>query len=1472
MKKRLSLMCLLLVLVTIFAISFTACKNEPETLETLKNDYGVIVNGGGFTEGSALVSKEIVATTEEAEEVLSAIADQNYNKDGSVYIFDIYVTQDGKEVQPDGKVKVSIPVPDVEVDNYLVFHVKSDNSVESLVPTVADGKISFETSSFSYFVIAEAAPAEHEHNYESSVTPPTCTQDGYTTYTCVCGDSYVGDTVTAPGHTYVDGKCECGADDPNYTPPHVHSYEWVEGKASTCKEEGIAPHYHCEGCGKNFDENKGEIASAALPIGSHEYGSMYWGKSANFWEDGNIEYYQCSECEKYFDNEYNEIETPVIPKYSTNLSICVNGTPTALTLDEQNENFIGWSLEGLSVAKGDVITLCQTDNAEISHNYFADGNVGTDGKILTTAAAANVVLTATPNGLMLFIDGYKYEGIVIEINGEQYPMNFVTYPDGEETSYVYGYVEFAVGDKFVIVDNVSGTVYDYDDLDEAFYWNTWDYHRGDDGEFVIDFSARYGIEFDNNGNKKIYISKAFAPYDGESFGVVFEGEREDEIFDSMELPTGDGADNEFMWTLTHCTTMNNADFVEYIGENGLWFYYTIIDIEEGEKFSLKNFTTGELIGADYLVDITGDFTAVTREGDLVSVEKSGSLYIIYLPAFNSFTIECDTSDPLAEINLYAGDKAATLIPDENGDIFYEGFESKTYHLIAIDDARYSPLPIILDESMDKTLVDITVSGDTYYAYPTKEGIYNLRYNVYTNVLYLELVKGVEGGEEEDTITYFYWLGTESDEILMEQDATNENLYVASGVTVNANSYLMVGVYDNLGNETICTALVQTDSSIATSDEEKVTVYLAGTYTVYFDITARTIKIVRTGDVPEQSATVPKDIYIRYDNILTLIENSDNPDELCYLGLEMGAFESFKFRDTDRNYITNIKLAEGTTGASTNGTEIAFQVDGTFNIYISKTTHVVRIVSTSSGGEDVGGDVDYSEGVYLFLDDFILLYPDEAGNVTYNDFTVDGETSIAILDKSYNYLHLTLDASVSSSVAQIYSGNMLFFYKNGTANMTYNVNTGVIFVEMASTSLAGAKVYLYYSGNNTNATADENGKVTFENIVFTERGTIMLTDSAFEYLSMTLDPGVDSTLASVTDYGGIPTLIVNSVGTYKIHYDLATGIILLEVVDEAEPDSHEHSYASVVTPPTCTEDGYTTYSCACGESYVDDTVTAAGHSYSDGVCSACGAADPDYVPDLEPTPDGTVIDVVEILGVKTPMAGEHPITDGVYALQEGVEIVSVDWGYEGWDSTGEYTTIWMTASDVFDEEMYSSLVRIRIRALDGYYFNYFPDDEYYDMWVTLNGGSDTFQKDLTDDPYHVVDIYANLIMNSQTINVVEVYGLDRPVSGKAPDYEAILAGEGYTISGMYWYENIYDDEGSYIESVLMDEDDVFVEGHNYGVEIVFVADEGREFATYDEYLAVQVRINSEGVDAFFVDESDIAKGIYGAAGYDCYSEE
>ena len=46
-------------------------------------------------------------------------------------------------------------------------------------------------------------------------------------------------------------------------------------------------------------------------------------------------------------------------------------------------------------------------------------------------------------------------------------------------------------------------------------------------------------------------------------------------------------------------------------------------------------------------------------------------------------------------------------------------------------------------------------------------------------------------------------------------------------------------------------------------------------------------------------------------------------------------------------------------------------------------------------------------------------------------------------------------------------------------------------------------------------------------------------------------------------------------------------------------AHEHSYDAVVTAPTCTEKGYTTHTCACGDSYVDTYVDALGHAWDNG---------------------------------------------------------------------------------------------------------------------------------------------------------------------------------------------------------------------------------------------------------------------------------
>ena len=76
-------------------------------------------------------------------------------------------------------------------------------------------------------------------------------------------------------------------------------------------------------------------------------------------------------------------------------------------------------------------------------------------------------------------------------------------------------------------------------------------------------------------------------------------------------------------------------------------------------------------------------------------------------------------------------------------------------------------------------------------------------------------------------------------------------------------------------------------------------------------------------------------------------------------------------------------------------------------------------------------------------------------------------------------------------------------------------------------------------------------------------------------------------------------------------------------------AHEHSYTAVVTAPTCTEKGYTTHTCACGDSYVDTYVDALGHAWDNGkvtkeptetetgvktfTCTRCGETKTEVIP-------------------------------------------------------------------------------------------------------------------------------------------------------------------------------------------------------------------------------------------------------------------
>ena len=166
------------------------------------------------------------------------------------------------------------------------------------------------------------------HSYDAVVTAPTCVAEGYTTYTCACGDSYVANKVPATGHIYddeFDAECNaCGfirdaqckhdyqavvtAPDcvnggyttytcsacgdsyvADYTDALGHTEEIIPGKAATCTEDGLTEGKKCSVCGEIL------VAQQVIKANGHTE-EIIPGKAATCTEDGLTEGKKCSVC------------------------------------------------------------------------------------------------------------------------------------------------------------------------------------------------------------------------------------------------------------------------------------------------------------------------------------------------------------------------------------------------------------------------------------------------------------------------------------------------------------------------------------------------------------------------------------------------------------------------------------------------------------------------------------------------------------------------------------------------------------------------------------------------------------------------------------------------------------------------------------------------------------------------------------------------------------------------------------------------------------------------------------------------------------------------------------------------------------------------------------------------------------------------------------------------------------------------
>ena len=166
------------------------------------------------------------------------------------------------------------------------------------------------------------------------------------------------------------------------------------------------------------------------------------------------------------------------------------------------------------------------------------------------------------------------------------------------------------------------------------------------------------------------------------------------------------------------------------------------------------------------------------------------------------------------------------------------------------------------------------------------------------------------------------------------------------------------------------------------------------------------------------------------------------------------------------------------------------------------------------------------------------------------------------------------------------------------------------------------IYAYHTDENDDAVCDVCGKVLSSDILPGETKTIQITANEITYLKFVPTVNGTYTFQSSSDsdtYGYLfdenKNLITsNDDGdedyNFKITYELTAGTVYYwgaRYYDAEDSGSFDvsltldktaecvHNYVAVVTEPTCTTDGYTTYTCSiCGKSYIDSIIPALGH--------------------------------------------------------------------------------------------------------------------------------------------------------------------------------------------------------------------------------------------------------------------------------------
>ena len=161
---------------------------------------------------------------------------------------------------------------------------------------------------------------EHKHEYNLTVTEPTCTQDGYTDYVCSCGHSYRKDEAAVG-----------------------HKEEILPAVKASCEADGATEGKVCSACGEVLVEQE------VVPATGHHFGEWVVIKDSTTTEKGSKERV-CTDCPSKEVKEIPLKDDPTVTEYN-------------VVYDLNGGNFVGG----------------YTSTAQIGEAFLADFNRYGDG-------------------------------------------------------------------------------------------------------------------------------------------------------------------------------------------------------------------------------------------------------------------------------------------------------------------------------------------------------------------------------------------------------------------------------------------------------------------------------------------------------------------------------------------------------------------------------------------------------------------------------------------------------------------------------------------------------------------------------------------------------------------------------------------------------------------------------------------------------------------------------------------------------------------------------------------------------------------------------------------------------------------------------------------------------------------------------------------------------------------------------------